>query len=151
VTNNESTINSDTVGKVLDKKELDRKKKEEQRKQGLSFQDDDIVVDEQGELTHIKDLPISKISHEPLKSFARKLKLKIAAGITKMQLVKESANYKVLEPQRDAIKGAVINSSIRTGNSLPSGVLHSNGTIICVILTILDPDNRECYMGTRGK
>jgi ABC-type antimicrobial peptide transport system permease subunit len=31
---------------------------------------------------------------------------------------------------------------------LPSGLLHSDGTIIRVILTILDPDNRECYMGT---
>jgi len=148
VTNNESTNNSDSIRKTLDKKELDRKKKEEQRKQGLSFQDEDIVVDAQGELTHIKDLPISKISNETLKSFARKLKLKIAAGISKMQLVKELANYKVLEPQRDAMKGAVIHSSIGTGNSLPSGLLHSDGTIIRVILTILDPDNRECYMGT---
>jgi hypothetical protein len=108
------------------------------------------VVDKPGESTRIQDLPISEISHETFKSFARKLKLKIAAGITKMQLVKELANYKVLEPQRDAMKGDVINSSILgTGNSLPSGLLHcSDGTIIPVILTILDPDNRECYMVT---
>ena len=46
------------------------------------------------------------------------------------------------------MKGAVINASIGTGNCLPSGLLHSDGTVIRVILTILDPDNRECYVGT---
>ncbi len=144
-TTNNSTTTHDTAE---DKKQQDRRKREEQRKQALSFEDEDIKVDAQGELTHIKDQPISKISHETLKTFARKLKLKISAGITKTQLIKELANYKVLSPQREAMKGAVIHSSVGTGNCLPSGLLYSDGSIIRLILTILDPDNRECYMGT---
>ena len=64
-------------------------------------------------------------------------------------MLKELMNYKKLAPQRRMIKQAVVSSSSAgTGNSLPHGLLHVDGTIFHVILTILDPLNREPYMGT---
>jgi len=134
---------------LLKRKEQDKKKREEQRKQGMSFEEEDIKVDDEGKVTAIEDVPISKLSLETLKAFARKLRLKINSSITKGDLLKELANYKRLAPQRTIIKQAVVSSSgAGTGNSLPPGLLHVEGTIFRVILTILDPLNRETYMGT---
>jgi len=47
------------------------------------------------------------------------------------------------------MKQAVVSSScVGYGNCLPSGLFHHDGTIFCLILTILDPNNRKCYLGT---
>jgi len=130
-------------------KEKDKKKREEQRKLGTSFVEEDLVLDSFGDVTMIRDIPISKLSLETLKSFARALRLKINSGITKGDLLKELGNYKRLGAQRDAMKQAVVSSSsVGSGNCLPSGLFHPDGTIFRLILTILDPNNRECYMGT---
>jgi hypothetical protein len=46
-----------------------------------------------------------------------------------------------------SITGGVHGNSNKNCN-LPSNLQHVNGTIFRVILTILDPDNREAYLGT---
>mmetsp|Transcript_14337 Transcript_14337/g.26910 ORF Transcript_14337/g.26910 Transcript_14337/m.26910 type:complete len:259 (+) Transcript_14337:139-915(+) len=146
-----SNDNNKEQGTTLNKKkQQDKKKREDQRKHGMSFEEDDMMLDDDGELTSIKDIPIIKLSLETLKAFARKLRLKINSAISKGELVKELSNYKRLGRERNAIKEAVISTSSvgSSANCLPSGLCHSDGTIFRVILTILDPSNRECYMGT---
>ena len=136
------------AGGNLTKKEQDKRKREEQRKQGMSFNEEDIVLDQEGLVTAIRDDPISKLTLESLKAFARKLRLKIPSTMTKTDLLLELGNYKRLAPQRNQINQAVVSSSgTGTGNSLPKGVLYVDGTIMHVILTILDHLNREHYMG----
>lgn len=132
------------------KKDQDKRKREEQRKLGASFEEKDMkLVDGGGELSDIQGIPVSKLSLETLKQFARKLRLKINSSVSKGDLLKELGNYKRLGREREAIKQAVVSSSSAgNGNCLPSGLLHTDGTIFRLILTILDPNNRECYMGT---
>jgi hypothetical protein len=56
--------------------EQDKKKREEQRKQGMSLSEDDMVVQD-GSIVSISGIPISNITLEALKAFARKLRLKV--------------------------------------------------------------------------
>mmetsp|Transcript_11616 Transcript_11616/g.21720 ORF Transcript_11616/g.21720 Transcript_11616/m.21720 type:complete len:311 (-) Transcript_11616:411-1343(-) len=133
--------------------EQDKKKHEEQRKQGMSFSEDEIIV-ENGNIVSISNRPIATISLEALKSFARKLRLKVRSNITKSSLCKELANYKELEPQMEMIVQSITGATVQkngTNNKncvLPSNLQHVNGTIFCAILTILDSENREAYLGT---
>jgi hypothetical protein len=127
--------------------EQDKKRKETQRTLGLSFCEEDVVL-ENGTIKTIKDLPVSSISLESLKkSFARKLRLRVKTNISKVDLVKELTNYKLLGPQRDLIKQTTVVGSSGDYN-LPNNLIHIDGTIFRTILTILDVDNRQVYLGT---
>jgi hypothetical protein len=95
----------------------------------------------------IKDLPLTSISLETLKSFARKLCLRVKTNISKVDLVKELVNCKLLGPQHNLIKQTAAAASGGDYN-LPNNLIHTDGTIIHVILTILHVDNREAYLGT---
>jgi hypothetical protein len=120
--------------------EQDKKRKETQHTLGLSFCEEDVVL-ENGTIKTIKDLPVSSISLESLKSFARKLRLRVKTNISKVDLVKELTNYKLLGPQRDLIKQTTVVGSSGDYN-LPNNLIHIDGTIFRTILTILDVDNR---------
>ena len=142
--------NTSSNGTEQDKKkkrlEQDKKRKEAQRNLGLSFCEDDIVL-ENGMMKAIKDIPLASISLEALKTFARKSRLRVKTNVSKVDLVNELVNYKLLGPQRELVKQTAVAASCGDYN-LPNYLNHIDGTIFRVILTILDVDNREAYLGT---
>lgn len=92
--------------------EQDRKKKQENRKLGKSFCEDDIVV-ENGLVASIGNRSIENVSLESLKSFARKLGLKVKNNTSKLAMCMVLAKYKTGYKTNDE-------STKVSGNVLPS-------------------------------
>jgi hypothetical protein len=112
---------------VQKKKDAEKKRREEQRKLGTSFEEEEVKLDDNGSIVSIKDIPIAKLSLETLKAFARKLRLKINSNISKGGLLCQLGNYRRLDGNRDVFRQSQMSSSSNgTGNSLPSGLLHTD-------------------------
>jgi hypothetical protein len=141
-----SSSNSDE--REQQKKDGDKKRKEAQRKLGQSFEEKDVVI-EDGMITRIKDTPIQAISLEALKSFGRKLRMRVKSSINKGDLIKDLVNFIRLEEHRTSLKNGILGKSSGSsdGKTLPRLIYH-DGTLFRVILTITDIDNRDSYLTT---
>jgi hypothetical protein len=105
-------------------------------------------VIEDGTITGIKDAPIHTISLEALKSFGRKLRMRVKSSINKGDLIKDLVNFIRLEEYRTSLKNGIVGkNSGSDGKTLPHLIFH-DGTLFRVILTITDIDNRDSYLTT---
>jgi hypothetical protein len=130
------------------KKDGNKKRKEVQRKLvGQSFEETDVVI-EDGMITRIKDTLIQTISLEALKSFSRKLQMRVKSSFNKGDLIKDLVNFIRLEEHHTLLKNGIMGkNSGSDGKTLPHLIFH-DGTLFRVILTITDIVNRDSYHTT---